>query len=137
MMYVKQALISDDQQAVADLICVREFLDAHGTGLAHAAYILGGVAASGGVVRLVDSVREAHRLTVSHVRRLERLYALLMLENVGDPDREETALFVELAPGSLMVDEICKLADALDDLFSGIGVTILDVRIETDLQDAV
>ncbi len=39
-----------------------------------------------------------------------------MLENVGDPHRTETTLFAELVPGSRSVEEICLLADPLDDL---------------------
>lgn len=81
----------------------------------------GGGDASGGVLRLVDALREARRLTAGHIRQLERLYALLVLENVGDHDRIETALFVELTPGSQVVEEICRLADSLDDLLNTIG----------------
>jgi hypothetical protein len=39
-----------------------------------------------------------------------------MLENVGDPDRTETMLFADLVSGSRSVDQICLLADALDNL---------------------
>jgi hypothetical protein len=117
MIYVQETLISpDDQQATAGLNIVREYLGKHGTALANASYLLGGATASGAVFRLIETVRDARRLTKAHVRQLQRTLALLILENVGDPDRTETMLFADLVPGSRSVEKICLLADALDDL---------------------
>jgi hypothetical protein len=117
MIYVQETLISlDAQPATAGLNLVREYLGEHGTALANASYLLGGASASGTVFCLTAAVRDARRLTNVHVRQLQRILALLMLENVGDPDRTETALFADLVPGSRIVEEICLLADALDDL---------------------
>jgi hypothetical protein len=117
MTYVRGTLISlNDQQATVGLNIVRTYLDEHGTALANASYLLGGASASGGVFRLIDAVRDARRLTKAHVGQLQRIFALLMLENVGDPDRTETMLFTDLVPGSRNVEEICLLADALEDL---------------------
>jgi hypothetical protein len=115
MIYVEETLISiDDQQATAGLNLVRAYLYEHGTAIANASYLLGGASASGAVFRLMEAVRDARRLAKAHVRQLQRTLALLMLENVGDPDRTETALFADLVPGSRIVEEICLLADALD-----------------------
>lgn len=135
-MYVKEALISDDQQAVADLNVVQLFFGEHATGLANAAYMLGGGAASGAVLRLAGAIREARRLTVWHIGQLERLYRLLVLENVGDAEREETALFVELTSGSQVVHDICRLADALDDLLCLFGQPDVVIKMPTTVQDA-
>jgi hypothetical protein len=121
MMYVEEALISEDRQAAADLATVRIFLDTHGTALANAAYLLGGGAASGSVFCLIDGIRNARRITRTHIARLKRLYALLVLENVGNPERLETALFAEVIPGSKVVEQICLLADVLDDLLGNLG----------------
>jgi hypothetical protein len=122
MMYVDDALISsNDKQVATDLATVRRYLDEHGNALANAAYRLGGGAASGAVLRLANAISEGCRLTAWHIRQLERLYALLVLENVGDHDRIETALFVELTPESQVMEEICRLADSLDDLLNTIG----------------
>lgn len=121
-MYVDQTLISsNDQHAAADLETVQEFLGTYGAAIAHAAYLLGGGAASGSVFNLIDDIKGARRLSRAHVRRLERLYGLLVLEHVGDPDRLETALFAEIIPGSRAVEEICLLADRLDDLLVSTG----------------
>jgi len=117
MIYVEETIISpDDEQATAGLNIVREYLGEHGTALANASYLLGGASASGAVFRLTEAVRDARRLTKAHVRQLQRTLALLMLENVGYPDRTETALFAELVPGSRSVEEICLLANSLYDL---------------------
>jgi hypothetical protein len=119
MIYVQETLISiHDQQATAGLNLVRGYLEENGTALANASFLLGGASESGAVFRLMDAIRDARRLTNAHVRQLQRTLALLMLENVGDPDRTETALFADLVPGSRSVEEICLLADALDDLLT-------------------
>jgi hypothetical protein len=121
MNYVDGTLISSDDQQAAGLKTVQEFLDRQGAALANAAYLLGGARASGTVFSLIEGIRNAQRLSKAHFRRLQALHALLVLENVGDPERLETALFVEIIPGSKAVDEICLLADALDDLLSSLG----------------
>jgi len=124
MMYVDEALISEDRQAAADLATVRVFLDIHGTALANAAYLLGGGAASGSVFNLIDGVRNAKRITKAHIKRLHGLYALLVLENVGDSKRLEATLFAEIIPGSKVVEEICLLADRLADLLGSLGIAV-------------
>lgn len=59
-------------------------------------------------------------------RRIERdliaLHRLLSLENVGDPDSLEAALFAMLDPATPDVDRICWLTDRLDDLLRDIDV---------------
>jgi hypothetical protein len=135
MIYVQETLISiHDQQATAGLNLVRAYLGKHGTALANASYLLGGASASGAVFRLTEAVRDARRLTKAHVRQLQRTLALLMLENVGDPDRTETMLFADLVPGSRSVEEICLLADALDDLLMQLD-TITDAGASEQLAD--
>lgn len=119
MIYVQKTLISpDDQPVTAGLNIVREYLGEHGTALANASYLLGGASASGTVFNLIAAVRDARRLTKAHVRQLQHLLAILMLEHVGDQDWTETALFANLVPWSRSVEEICLLADALDDLLT-------------------
>lgn len=135
MIYVYETLISlDDQQTTAGLNLVREYLGERGTALANASYLLGGASASGAVFRLIEAVRDAKRLTKAHVRQLQRTLALLMLENVGDPDRTETMLFADLVPGSRSVEEICLLADALDDLLMQLD-TITDAAASEQVAD--
>lgn len=122
MIYVDETLISlDDRQAEADLATVQSFLDAHGTALANAAYLLGGRAMSGLVFDLIDGIRGRRQISKAQVKGLERLHALLVLEDVGDPERLETALFADVITSSRAVDEICLLADSLDDLLRHLG----------------
>lgn len=118
MIYVDGTLISpNDRQVTVDLQTVRTFLGEHGNALANAAYLLGGGAASGMVFSLIDDIRQARRISKAHIRRLRSLHALLLLENVGEPDRIETALCAEIIPGSRAVEEISLLTDRLGDLF--------------------
>lgn len=138
MIYVPAALISSHDQQEADLKSVQGFFQEHGDALANAAYHLGGVSSSGAVVSLIGDLREARRLTASHTKRLERLHALLALSNVGDPDRYETEYFANLVPGSCLVDEICMLTDALDDLLTRLcsEASTAAFDLSSNLQDA-
>lgn len=105
----------------ADLELARAFLHAHGTALAAVAHMLGGAAASGRVFLLIETLRDACRLTRSQHRHLVDLYRLLSLENVGDPERIETAMFAAIDPASPIVEEICRLAEALEALLHQIS----------------
>jgi hypothetical protein len=116
MIYVREALIFSHDQHDADLQSIRAFLHDHGSALVNAAYHLGGGSSSNAVFRLVDDLRAAQKLTATHLRQLARLHSLLALENVGDPSRAEAAYFASLVPGSSLVDEICLITDALDDV---------------------
>lgn len=138
MIYVREALISSHDQHDADLQSVRAFLHDHGSALANAAYHLGGGSSSDAVFRLIDDLREARKLTASHLRQLARLHSLLALENVGDPSRDETACFASLVPGSSLVDEICLLTDALDNILIQLKLKTSDpvVHCEANFTDA-
>ncbi len=105
----------------ADLQKVRGFLADHGTDLARKAHTLGGAAASARVFLLIEAVREARRLTRAQRRQLIALHRLLTLQDVGDPDRIETARFAEIDPDSPFVIACCLLADRLSALLSGIA----------------
>lgn len=100
---------------------VRKFLRDQGGALAKAAHRLGGRAASARVFLLCDAVHSAVRLTQAQKRQLVDLHQLLTLENVGDPDRIESALFAEIDPGSPFVDECCQLAEKLEALLRQIS----------------
>lgn len=136
MMYVNETIISPNDHQVVDLKSVQEFLDEHGLAFADAAFRLAGGSASASVFRLIDDVRDAKRLTPSHVRNLQRLHAILVLEDVDHPDRTETALYVDLIPGSRIVDEICLLADRLDDLLVDLGKSETGTWQKASFKDA-
>lgn len=100
----------------SDLAAVRGFLAQHRCALPEAAWRLGGAAASARVHLLLEAVRDARQLTRTHCRQLVDLHRLLTLQNVGDPEQIETALFAEIDPDSRIVDEICLLSEALERL---------------------
>ncbi len=115
-------LIADEAFARStNLVAVQTFLDEHGTALENAAHMLGGDVASGRVLILISTVREADRLTRAQRWQLIDLYKLLTLEHVGDPDRIETALFSEIDLESSVVHEICLLTEALEALLCEIS----------------
>lgn len=105
-----------DTPAGLDLKHVRKFLKLHGTALAKAAHMLGGRGASARVFLLCESVIHARRLTSAQRRQLVGLHQLLTLENVGDPERIESALFSKIDPSSAVVEDICLLAENLQRL---------------------
>ena len=76
---------------------------------------------SGAVFDLIDGIRGRRQISKAHVKRLERLHSLLVLEDVGDPELLETALFADVITSSRAVEEICLLADSLDDLLRHLG----------------
>ena len=101
----------------------RSWLHANATGLLNACLLLGGPAAHRRGLRLIDEIREAERLTRRHARELVETHRLPTLQNVGDPDREETSRFAEINPASREVLEICLLADSLHSLLRSIAQT--------------
>ncbi|WP_099824238.1 hypothetical protein [Oceaniglobus indicus] len=104
-----------------DLQQVRRFLADHGTDLARKAHTLGGAAVSARVFLLIEAVREARRLTRAQRRQLIALHRLLTLQDVGDPDRIETARFAEIDPDSPFVIACCRLSDRLAALLADIA----------------
>lgn len=95
---------------------IRGFFLFNGHDLALAALQLGGAAAERRATSCADRLATARRVD-HHIRReLKAIHRLLSLENVGDPDNIETALFSNLDPASAEVETICRLTDMLDDL---------------------
>ena len=121
MIYQQNFTVAAMQARDADLRTVCVHLADQGSALAEAAHKLGGQAASSRVLSLIEALRDARRLTHPHRRQLVNLHKLLTLEHVGDPDRIEAALFMDLDPGSPEVDEICLLAESLEELLKRIS----------------
>ncbi len=109
--------------ATADhaLSFVRAFATEQGEALCCASLLLGGPAAERRCLRLLSRLRETHALARADVLDLIGMHRLLMLEHVGDPDREETARFVEIDPMDPRVHDLCLLADRLLDLLAEIA----------------
>ena len=92
----------------------------HGHELAEAAAMLGGASAEARVVSCALTLEEAGRITSRIQRDLVSLHRLLSLEQVGDLDCLEAALFAEMHPASREVETICLLTDMLADVLDAI-----------------
>jgi hypothetical protein len=99
---------------------VRCFFFDHGHDLAQAAGLLGGPAAEARVLSCAIDLDTKGRIDHRVRRNLAALHRLLALDNVGDPDVLETALFSTLHPSSVEVETICLLTDMLADLLRDI-----------------
>ncbi len=100
------------------------FLAEQVEGLQNAALLLGGRPWLRRVQRLIEDASTEPRVTRRMARELRELRALLHLEHVHDPERPEAGYFAELDPAEPYVEEICLMADTLDD------------ALETELGDA-
>jgi hypothetical protein len=67
------------------------------------------------------------------MKHLERLSAMLHLEQVGGQKRGETTLGAELTPISDLTGEICLLANLLDGVLANLGQSEL---VAVDNQEA-
>ena len=94
---------------------LHSFLAEQGEGLQNAALLLGGRPWLRRVQRLIDEACSRPGVTRKTGRELRELRALLHLEHIHDIDRPEAAYFAELDPNEPYVEEICLLADGLDD----------------------
>lgn len=101
---------------------IRRFFLYNGHDLALAALQLGGAAAERRVTSCAERLATAARVDHKIRRELKAIHRLLSLENVGDPDNIETALFSALDPGSAEVETICRLTDMLDNLLRELDV---------------
>lgn len=103
----------DQPTALDDL---RAYLGENRSGLLDVVALLGGQPG----VRLAQSVLDGFDTPGMPTRRtmqaIDDLLDLLMLENVHDPDRIEAGRFAMIDPASPIVEEICLLADGLDDM---------------------
>lgn len=110
------------------LFATSVFFHEHATAMLNAAALLGGPSAHRRCLRflsdLADSVSLSRRLKLE----LVWLHRLLSLENVGDPDSEETARFAMLDLLDPRVEEICLETDRLLDLL----ITIAELHPDCD-----
>lgn len=88
----------------------------NGDALINASLLLGGLPAHRRTARLVAELKSAGHLSRRHVRELKVLHELLTLENVADPDRDESVYFAAIDPADPVVSDICMLSDNLGNL---------------------
>ncbi|WP_413842037.1 hypothetical protein [Tateyamaria sp.] len=109
------------KQPCQNLKQVRGFLRDHGTALAIAANKLDGPTASARVFLRCEAVRHARQLPRAQSRQLVGFHRLLTLEQVDDPNRTESGLFVQINLAYGFVAECCSLFDKLHGLLKSIA----------------
>lgn len=95
----------------------------HGHELAEAAGMLGGATAEAQVVSCALQLQDAGKITPRIYRDLASLHRLLSLDDVGDPECFESALFSAIDPGCREVETICLLTDMLADILDAIDAS--------------
>lgn len=98
------------------------YIQIHQEALQNAALLLGGRSALRRTQSLLDAFASQPDLTRRMKRETIALHDLLTLQNVDDPDREESHCFAMLAPESPHVEEICLLADGLENAMASVGI---------------
>ncbi|MFY2826590.1 hypothetical protein [Ruegeria sp. MALMAid1280] len=91
------------------------FIQDYNEALQNASLLLGGQFALRRVQFLIDHLATQRSLTRRAKLDLVAMHKLLTLQNVGDPERIETALFANIDPADPVVEELCLLSDALLD----------------------
>lgn len=111
------------RSAVGDhaLQITRDFFQEHDVAMLNAAAMLGGPTAHRRCLRLLANIAESSVLSKPLKHELVWLHRLIMLEFVGDPEREETARFAMLDILDPRVEEICLQADRLYELLVAIA----------------
>lgn len=99
----------------------RDFFREHDEAMLSAAAMLGGPAAHRRCLRLIVDIAKSVVLSKALKHELVWLHRLIMLDFVGDPEREETARFMALDIRDPRVEEICLEADRLFDLLVAIA----------------
>ena len=99
----------------------RDFFHEHGSAMLNAAAMLGGPAAHRRCLRLLADIAKSVMLSKALKHELVWLHRLVMLDFVGDPEREETACFAALDILDPRVEEACLTADRLFDLLVAIA----------------
>ena len=108
------------------------FLDERRAALLSAGKLLGGKDGLSLVQGLYDRISSDGLAAGGVRRRLAALLALLSLQNVGDPDRVESACFAEIDIPDPRIEEICMLTDELGRLMAAIaGKPVREAATET------
>lgn len=115
------------------LVALQAFAQEHREALLNAAEWLGGISGTRSGRHALDSLHAVPMSPRRVLRLFENLLALLMLENVGDPGREEAVCFALIHPEDPRVAEVCLLAEGLaarveDCREAGLGDSAEDAR---------
>lgn len=94
---------------------LREFFHLQSEALQNASALLGGQPGVLCVQALMDDLAIQRTLTSRMKRNLTSLHKILSSESVHGPDRIEATCFVEIDPGSSIMEDICQLSDEFND----------------------
>jgi hypothetical protein len=92
------------------------FIEEHASGLRYAAGLLGRQSGMRLVDEIVENLASTAERSSTIDRRIDRLEALLGLDNVHIEGSLEAVAFATLHPGDPRVEEICLLLDQLRDV---------------------
>ncbi|MCF3595012.1 hypothetical protein LZG00_13510 [Rhodobacteraceae bacterium LMO-12] len=98
------------------------FLSEHSEDLANSAALLAGGKGACIVREILDGLANQMAITRRLRTRMFDLLDILTLRNVHDDNRVEAACFAMIDPSEPMVDDICLLADGLDDALRGADI---------------
>ncbi|SEK95125.1 hypothetical protein SAMN05444413_104253 [Roseivivax marinus] len=94
---------------------LRSFAVEYQDAMLDAASLLGGSAGIKLAQTALDGLAERGGPSRRTMQALDEFMDLLMLEHVHDPSRIEAELFAAIDPASACVEELCLLADQLND----------------------
>lgn len=92
---------------------LQAFAEEHGAAVLNAAAWLGGHSGSRCALEALGSLHAPEVAPRRVLRLCGDLLALLMLEHVHEPEREEADIFAVLDPRDPRVEDVCLLADGL------------------------
>lgn len=101
---------ADQLDAIQDL---QAYAQERRDALLTAAEWLGGKRGARRALEALDSLNTPEVSPRRALRLFGEILALLMLEHVDDPERDEAAIFAEIDPGDPRVEDVCLLADGL------------------------
>ena len=102
--------------STSSLTAFRAFFEGKRDGLLYAAELLGGPDGLRLAQTAIDGLGQPHMPSERTLSACRELLDLLLLEHVHDPARVEAERFALLDPGWPVVEDICLLADELEEI---------------------
>jgi hypothetical protein len=127
MFHLRVTNSTEARSMSAGELALREFFFHHDEALGNAAVLL----ADRRGARLLNAIRDGLEQPGSITRRLRRLLlqlrAILFLDEADEDEWGSEGCFNLLEPEDPIVPELCLLADGLDDVLRGAGITPSEV----------
>ncbi|WP_306752391.1 hypothetical protein [Paracoccus actinidiae] len=116
---------------------LHQFILDHIDALQNASDLLGGRTSLRRTQRLISDIAGHPEITSRLEREIGWLHQLLTLQHVDDFDLDHEEYVAMLAPDAPYVDEICLLADGLEDAMIAAGLEPYDPLLTIDSLDDV